>query len=51
VAPFHLHRYVNEQVFRYNARKRTDGGRFLAVAAGTIGRRLTYKDLIAANEE
>lgn len=25
VAPFHLHRYVNEQVFRYNARKDTDG--------------------------
>ena len=34
VAPFHLHRYVNEQVFRYNARKGTDGGRFLAVAGG-----------------
>ena len=48
VAPFHLHRYVNEQVFRYNARKGTDGGRFLAVAANTIGHRLTYKELIAA---
>jgi transposase-like protein len=49
VAPFHLHRYVNEQVFRYNARKDTDGGRFLAVAANTIGHRLTYKELIAAD--
>ena len=51
VAPFHLHRYVNEQVFRYNARQGTDGLRFLAVASNTIGRRLTYKDLIAANTE
>jgi transposase-like protein len=49
VAPFHLHRYVNEQVFRFNARKGTDGGRFLAVATNTIGRRLTYKTLIAAD--
>jgi transposase-like protein len=49
VAPFHLHRYVNEQVFRYNARQGTDGGRFLSVAANTIGRRLTYKELIAAD--
>jgi transposase-like protein len=49
VAPFHLHRYVNEQVFRYNTRKGTDGGRFLAVAANTIGRRLTYAELIAAD--
>jgi ISXO2-like transposase domain len=48
-APFHLHRYVNEQVFRYNARKGTDGGRFLAISAGTIGKRLTYKELIAAD--
>ncbi|HEX4961910.1 MAG TPA: IS1595 family transposase [Thermoanaerobaculia bacterium] len=49
VAPFHLHRYVNEQVFRYNARKDTDGGRFLSVAANTIGMRLTYNELIAAD--
>jgi transposase-like protein len=49
VAPFHLHRYVNEQVFRFNTRKGTDGGRFLAVATNTIGRRLTYKELIAAD--
>jgi len=51
VAPFHLHRYVNEQVFRYNARKGTDGGRFLAVAANTVGRRLTYKELIGTDTE
>lgn len=51
VAPFHLHRYVNEQVFRYNTRKGTDGERFLAVAANTTGKRLTYKELIAAEEE
>jgi len=50
VAPFHLHRYINEQVFRYNSRQGTDGGRFLAVTKNTIGRRLTYKELIAAEE-
>jgi len=50
VAPFHLHRYVNEQVFRYNTRKGTDADRFVAVAANTVGRRLTYKELIAAEE-
>jgi hypothetical protein len=30
--------------------KRTLGGRFLAVTKNTIGRRLTYKELIAAEE-
>jgi hypothetical protein len=39
---------VNEQVFRYNARKDTDGGRFETVCMNTVGRRLIYKDLIAA---
>lgn len=50
VAPFHLHRYVNEQVFRFNTRKGTDGGRFETVCMNTVGRRLTYKDLIAAED-
>ena len=30
VAPFHLQRYVDEQVFRYNKRKGSDATRFLA---------------------
>lgn len=51
VAPFHLHRYVNEQVFRYNERKKTDAERFRKVVGNTIGRRLTYAELIAADGE
>ena len=48
VEPFHLFRYLSEQVFRFNERKHEDGdqGRFLAVAASVFGKRLTYKKLI-----
>ena len=49
VEPFHLFRYLDEQAFRFNARKGTDGSRFLAVARATVGKRLTYKALIGAN--
>jgi transposase-like protein len=45
VEPFHLARYVNEQVFRYNARKGTDAERFLKAVPSIIGRRLTYASL------
>jgi len=45
VAPFHLGAYVDEQVFRFNERKRKDGGRFLAVLQSVMGRRLTYATL------
>jgi len=48
VAPFHLHRYTAEETFRYNERKGNDADRFQAVAKGVIGKRLTYKELIAA---
>lgn len=45
VAPFHLTRYVAEQVFRFNARKGTDADRFRAVLAQVFGRRLTWRVL------
>jgi len=45
VEPFHLFRYLDEQTFRYNHRKATDGERFLSAAATTGGKRLTYKVL------
>jgi transposase-like protein len=48
VEPFHLFRYLDEQTFRFNNRKMTDGMRFLRAAAGIIGRRLTYADLTGA---
>lgn len=50
VAPFHLFRYVSEQVFRFNARKWTDGERFKAVLAKVFGRRLPYRLLAAVDD-
>jgi hypothetical protein len=49
VDPFHLHRYVTEQVHRFNNRELNDGDRFLSVLRGIIGKRLTYRDLTGAD--
>ena len=46
VEPFHLTRYVDEQVFRYNNRKTDDGSRLRRVMGGIVGKRLTYDELI-----
>jgi len=45
VAPFHLTRYVAEQVFRFNERKTTDAQRFAEVLSRVFNRRLTYHTL------
>jgi transposase-like protein len=46
VEPFHLDRYVDEQVFRFNLRhNQTDANRFKAVLKDIVGRRLTYAEL------
>jgi transposase-like protein len=47
VEPFHLNRYLDEQVFRYNNRKqpRGDAARFEQVASHVLGKRLTYAEL------
>jgi transposase-like protein len=51
VEPFHLFRYVDEQVFRYNNRKRADkspmndADRFQLAMSQVAGRRLTYSEL------
>jgi transposase-like protein len=45
VAPFHLQRYVDEEVFRFNQRKDKDAGRFDDVMAHVAGRRLTWRQL------
>lgn len=51
VRPFHLDKYVDEQVFRYNNRKGlNDGGRLGVVVEQTFGRRLTYKQLTGKTE-
>ena len=50
VEPFHLDRYVAEQVFRYNNRATkdnplNDADRFPAGRLTDFGKRLTYKEL------
>jgi transposase-like protein len=46
VEPYHLHRYLDEQAFRYNTRKETtDGERFIEAMKGATGRRVTWKML------
>jgi transposase-like protein len=45
VEPFHLFRYLDEQVFRFNNRKGTDAMRFVLALKGIIGKRLTYAAL------
>jgi transposase-like protein len=50
VEPFHLDRYVDEQVFRYNNRATkdnplNDADRFSALLSQVSGKRLTYAEL------
>jgi transposase-like protein len=46
VESFHLFRYLDEQVFRYNFRKLAhDGLRFEHVASHILGKRLTYAEV------
>lgn len=45
VEPFHLARYLDEQAFRFNERKGTDGDRFRKLASSIAGLRLTWKEL------
>ena len=55
VEPFHLARYVDEQVFRFNNRKTddrkvTDSERFARLMQQIVGKRLTYSDLTGKSE-
>ena len=45
--PWHLQRYLDEQIFRFNAREEKDGPRFVEVVKNTDGKRITYKALTA----
>jgi transposase-like protein len=52
VEPFHLFRYVDEQAFRYNNRKKmNDYDRFHKAVNQTIGKRVTYKELTGKEGE
>jgi hypothetical protein len=50
VETFHLFRYLDEQAYRFNSRRGTDAGRFLAACAKVFGKRLTYNVLIGKAE-
>jgi transposase-like protein len=50
VEPFHLHRYLDEQTFRFNNRKVKDTDRFALAMSQVAGKRLTYADLTGKNE-
>ena len=45
VEPYHLFRYLNEQVFRFNTRKVTDAERFRLALGLVVGKRVTYEEL------
>ncbi len=46
IEPFHLNRYVDEQVFRFNHRKgKNDADRFKLAVYQIAGKRLTYAEL------
>ncbi|MBI4636109.1 MAG: IS1595 family transposase [Candidatus Rokubacteria bacterium] len=51
VEPFHLFRYLDEEVFRFNQRRdpHGDGGRFLTVLRAVVGKRLTFADLTTSS--
>jgi transposase-like protein len=56
VEPFHLDRYVDEQVFRYNNRATrdnplNDSDRFAIVVRQIVGKRITYKELTGKTGE
>jgi ribosomal protein L37AE/L43A len=52
VEPFHLDAYVDEQVFRYNNRLKTnDAGRFAKTVTQIVGKRLTYAELTGKTAE
>jgi len=56
VEPFHLHRYVDEQVFRYNNRATkdnplNDADRFDLAVRQIVGKRLTYSELTGKEGE
>ena len=56
VEPFHLFRYLDEQMFRYNNRATrdnplNDSDRFVAALAQVAGKRLTYKELTGKTDD
>jgi transposase-like protein len=50
VAEYHLSRYVDEQVFRFNERLENDASRFWTVLQNIVGKRLTYRQLASVGD-
>lgn len=48
VTPKHLHRYLSEFEFRYNARQVDDGARVALLIDAMNGKRLTYQQQVAS---
>ena len=48
VEPFHLFRYLDEQVYKFNHRLGTDADRFIGLVHSVVGRRVTYAELTAS---
>jgi len=51
VEPFHLFRYLDEQVYRFNNRHFTDAERMDVVARQIIGKRLTWDRLVGKDSD
>src|SRR5438477_898339 len=52
IEPFHLHRYLDEQAFRYNNRKDLDdSGRFEKAMSQIAGQRLTFAEVSGKNHD
>ena len=52
VEPFHLHRYIDEQAFRYNNRKNmNDSERFDLTVSQIVGKRLAYRELTGHQDD
>jgi transposase-like protein len=52
VEPFHLFRYLDEQIFRFNNRlPMSDADRFSLLVQKVVGKRLTYAQLTGREEE
>ena len=51
VEPFHLFRYLDEQAFRFNNRRVTDGERFSLAVKGIVGKRVTWKEVTGMERE
>jgi transposase-like protein len=49
IDPFHVTRYLDEQVFRFNNRRASDGDRFIEMIGAIVGKRLTYRGLTGAD--